>query len=94
MRLAPGLHRIGSDVVNSYFVEQAAGITIIDAGLPGHWRELEQELTQLGRSLDDIRGIVLTHGDTDHIGFAERSGRARALEYTSMSLMQPGLAVK
>jgi hypothetical protein len=40
MRLGPGLHRIGSDVVNSYFVEEAAGITIIDAGLPGHWREL------------------------------------------------------
>src|SRR4029450_2663024 len=72
MRLAPGLRRIGSDVVNSYLVEDAAGLTIIDAGLPGHWRELEQELTQLGYSLDDVRGIVLTHGDTDHIGFAER----------------------
>jgi glyoxylase-like metal-dependent hydrolase (beta-lactamase superfamily II) len=55
MRLAPGLHRIGSDVVNSYLVEEAAGITIVDAGLPGHWRELEQELAQLGRSLDDVR---------------------------------------
>ena len=48
------------------------GVTIIDAGLPGHWRELEQELTQLGRSLNDVRGIVLTHGVSDHIGFAER----------------------
>ncbi|HET9779422.1 MAG TPA: MBL fold metallo-hydrolase, partial [Propionibacteriaceae bacterium] len=72
MRLAPGLHRIGSDVVNVYLVEDAAGVTIVDAGLPGHWRELERELTQLGRSLDEVRGIVLTHGDTDHIGFAER----------------------
>jgi glyoxylase-like metal-dependent hydrolase (beta-lactamase superfamily II) len=72
MKLAPGLHRIGSDVVNVYLVEDASGITIVDAGLSGHWRELEQELTQLGRSLDDIRGIVLTHGDSDHIGFAER----------------------
>src|SRR5215204_6081388 len=72
MRLGPGLHRIGSDVVNTYLVEEAAGITIVDAGLPGQLRELEQELTQLGRSLDDVRGIVLTHGDTDHIGFAER----------------------
>ena len=72
MKLAPGLHRIGSDVVNVYLVEDAAGVTIVDAGLPGHWRELEQELTQLGRSLDDVRGIVLTHGDSDHIGFAER----------------------
>ena len=72
MKLAPGLHRIGSDVVNVYLVEDAAGVTIVDAGLPGHWRELEQELSQLGRSLDDVRGIVLTHGDSDHIGFAER----------------------
>jgi glyoxylase-like metal-dependent hydrolase (beta-lactamase superfamily II) len=72
MRLAPGLHRIGSDVVNTYLVEDASGIMIVDAGLPGQLRELEQELTQLGRSLDDVRGIVLTHGDTDHIGFAER----------------------
>jgi hypothetical protein len=33
MRLAAGLHRIGSYVVNSYLVEGPAGITIIDAGL-------------------------------------------------------------
>jgi glyoxylase-like metal-dependent hydrolase (beta-lactamase superfamily II) len=72
MRLAPNLHRIGSDFVNAYLVEDAGGVTIVDAGLPRHWRELKQELAQLGYSLDDVRGIVLTHGDTDHIGFAER----------------------
>jgi glyoxylase-like metal-dependent hydrolase (beta-lactamase superfamily II) len=79
MRLAPGLHRIGSDVVNAYLVEDAAGVTIVDAGLPGHWRELEQELTRLGRSLDDVRGIVLTHGDSDHIGFGERLRQANGI---------------
>jgi glyoxylase-like metal-dependent hydrolase (beta-lactamase superfamily II) len=72
MRLAPGLHRIGSDVVSIYLVVDGAGVTIVDAGLPGHWRELDHELTQLGRSLNDVRGIVLTHGDSDHIGLAER----------------------
>ena len=79
MRLAPGLHRIGSDIVNTYLVEDGTGITIVDAGLPGHWRELEQELTQLGCSLDDVRGIVLTHGDSDHIGFAERLRQANGI---------------
>ena len=72
MRLATGLHRIGSDIVNVYLVQDAAGVTIVDAGLPGHWRELEPELALMGCSLDDVRGIVLTHGDSDHIGFAER----------------------
>ncbi|HSJ61925.1 MAG TPA: MBL fold metallo-hydrolase [Jiangellaceae bacterium] len=72
MRLAPSLHRVGSDLVNSYLVEDADGVTVIDAGLPGHWKELQAELATMGRSLDDVRGIVLTHGDTDHLGFAER----------------------
>ena len=80
MRLAPGLYRIGSDVINIYLVEDPAGVTIVDAGLPGHWRELDRELTQLGRSLDDVRGIVLTHGDTDHIGFAERLRQGNGIE--------------
>lgn len=76
MRLGPGLHRIGSDSVNVYLVEDSSGVTIIDAGLSGQRRELEQELAQLGRSLDDVRGILLTHGDSDHIGFAERLRQA------------------
>ena len=44
--------------------------TIIDAGLPGYWRLLIAELASIGKSLDNLRALVLTHGDTDHIGFA------------------------
>jgi len=72
MKLAPSLHRIGSDLVAVYLVEDSGGVTIVDAGLPGLWDELEPELASMGRSLDDVRGVILTHGDTDHIGFAER----------------------
>jgi glyoxylase-like metal-dependent hydrolase (beta-lactamase superfamily II) len=72
MQLAPGLHRIGNDIVAAYLVETADGVTVIDAGLPGHWRDLRSELRSMNRSLDDIRGVVLTHGDSDHLGFAER----------------------
>jgi glyoxylase-like metal-dependent hydrolase (beta-lactamase superfamily II) len=77
MQLAPGLHRIGNDIVACYLVVTDEGITLVDAGLPGHAKDLDAELATLGRSVADIRGIVLTHGDSDHVGFAERLRRER-----------------
>jgi glyoxylase-like metal-dependent hydrolase (beta-lactamase superfamily II) len=75
MELAPHLHRLGNDVVACYLLDSPEGITLIDAGLPGHWNDLQQELRALGKTAADIRGLVLTHGDSDHIGFAERLRR-------------------
>ena len=75
MKLAPHLHRLGNDIVASYLIDVPEGITLIDAGLPGHWNDLKAELAEIGRPMSDIRGLVLTHGDSDHIGFAERLRR-------------------
>jgi len=75
MELAPNLHRVGNDIIAAYLVADESGITVIDAGLVGHWNDLVRELDTMGRTLSDIRGVVLTHGDSDHIGFAERLRR-------------------
>ena len=75
MQLAANLHRIGSDLVNAFLVEEDGELTLVDAGMPGNYRDLETELRRLGRSLSDIRGVALTHGDPDHTGFAERLRR-------------------
>jgi glyoxylase-like metal-dependent hydrolase (beta-lactamase superfamily II) len=75
MQLAPGLHRIGNDIVAAHLLVADDGITLVDAALPGHYADLRRELSALGRPITDIRGIVLTHGDSDHIGFAERLRR-------------------
>lgn len=72
MQLAPSLHRIGTDMVNVYLIEDERGVTLIDAGIPGQWDDLIAELNAIGRPLEDIRGVILTHADSDHVGFAER----------------------
>ncbi len=72
MQLAPFLHRLGNGMVNVYLMTDDTGVTLIDAGIPGLWPELVAELDALGRSVEDIRGVILTHADSDHIGFAER----------------------
>src|SRR3954471_5271980 len=78
MQLAPSLHRVGRDsIVNSYLVEDAGEVTIVDAGMSRLYGSLPGELRSMGRTLDDVRAIVLTHGHTDHIGYAERGRRER-----------------
>lgn len=72
MKLAEGLHRVGNDIVACYLVDDGTGVTLIDAGLSGQWRSFLHELDAMGRSLSDLRAVLLTHGDEDHIGFAER----------------------
>ena len=73
MQIAPSIHRIGSNsIINSYLVADGNAVTIVDAGIAGYYTEIVAELASMGRSIEDVRALVLTHGHSDHIGFAER----------------------
>jgi glyoxylase-like metal-dependent hydrolase (beta-lactamase superfamily II) len=74
--VAPRIHRLGEEIVNSYLVEDGGAVTIVDAGAPAYWAALPNELAAMGRTLADVRAIVLTHGHDDHRGFAERARQA------------------
>ena len=75
MKIGPHVHRIGNDIVAAYLFDTDEGVTVVDAGLPGHWRDFMRVLATMGRTLADVKGLVLTHGDSDHVGFAERLRR-------------------
>ena len=77
IQVSSRIRRIGRGMVNSYLVEDGGEVTIVDAGAPAYWGQLPTELAAIGRSLDDVRSVVLTHGHSDHIGFAERIRRER-----------------
>jgi glyoxylase-like metal-dependent hydrolase (beta-lactamase superfamily II) len=77
MEIGPGIRRLGKGLVNSYLVETGGEVTIVDAGAPSYWGDLPRELAAMDRTLDDVRAVVLTHGHSDHIGFAERIRRER-----------------
>jgi glyoxylase-like metal-dependent hydrolase (beta-lactamase superfamily II) len=73
MRIAPGVHRLGNDsIINSYLLDEGGEVTIVDAGVPGYYDAIPRELEAMGRTIDDVRALVLTHGHSDHIGYAER----------------------
>ena len=73
MEIAPGVRRIGAhSTINAYLIEEGGRVTIVDAGVSGYYKELPAELAAMGRTIDDVEALVLTHGHSDHIGFAER----------------------
>lgn len=69
-RVAEGVYRFGTRRVNWYVLEAEDGLTIVDAGFPGHWPQLVDWLEEHGYELDDVAAVVLTHADVDHVGFA------------------------
>jgi glyoxylase-like metal-dependent hydrolase (beta-lactamase superfamily II) len=73
--VAPGVHRLGDDMVSFYVIEEGQDLLLVDAGLPRHFSQLTDLLERLGRSLPDINAVVLTHGHVDHLGIAERVRR-------------------
>lgn len=71
-RIADGVHRCGTELVNWYAVDDGGRLTIVDCGTPGYWPQLDEALTGLGKTRDDVAAVVLTHGHSDHVGFAEQ----------------------
>ncbi|MFF9087403.1 MBL fold metallo-hydrolase [Streptomyces sp. NPDC014991] len=43
---------------------------MVDAGRPAHVGQLREHLADSGRSVTDVRAVLLTHGHPDHTGLA------------------------
>jgi len=55
-------------VANPYLIVDEDGLTVIDAGLPRSEKKILAYVTSLGKRAQDIKRIIITHADLDHIG--------------------------
>lgn len=70
--VAPGTYRYADALVNVWVIEDAGRLTVIDAGMPKLFDRFTACLDDIGRSVNDIDAILITHGHPDHIGMAEQ----------------------
>jgi glyoxylase-like metal-dependent hydrolase (beta-lactamase superfamily II) len=70
VQLTDGVVRLGTHYVNWYLVADGDGVTVVDTAVRGYRGQLEPGLELLGRRAEDVRAVLLTHGDADHTGLA------------------------
>jgi glyoxylase-like metal-dependent hydrolase (beta-lactamase superfamily II) len=68
--IAPNVHAIQLLRVKAHAILEDDGVTLVDAGYAGSLPRLTKGLAELGRSLDQVRRVICTHGHPDHAGGA------------------------
>jgi glyoxylase-like metal-dependent hydrolase (beta-lactamase superfamily II) len=72
--IAPNVFEIRLRRVRVYLIAEDT-LTLIDAGLPGSSAAIEEAILELGRSPDELRRVICTHGHFDHAGGAAELAR-------------------
>lgn len=68
MKITDNVFHIPEVVANPYLILDADGLTLIDAAMPRSEKKILAYVASLGRSPRDLKRILLTHSDIDHIG--------------------------
>ena len=68
MEIIPNVHLIPNTVANPYLLIDPDGLTLIDAGLPGSHRKILRYMSSLGCAPQDLKRVLITHADFDHVG--------------------------
>ena len=69
-RVIEGVHLITMGMANAYLIQGDDGLALIDAGYPRKEAAVFGAIRGLGRSPDQLKHLIFTHGHPDHIGSA------------------------
>ncbi|MEW6421977.1 MAG: MBL fold metallo-hydrolase [Deinococcota bacterium] len=73
----------------SFLLDERTGVTLIDTGLPHQEERIIAALKTAGLALTDLRRIILTHADIDHVGSAAALVRASGAAVLAHELEAP-----
>jgi glyoxylase-like metal-dependent hydrolase (beta-lactamase superfamily II) len=83
VELAPGIRSLSQKKggrVHAFLLDDGNGLTLIDTLYDTDGQRVLDEIAAMGRSVDDLESIILTHGHRSHLGGAralkEQSGAA------------------
>lgn len=88
--IAPGIRSFtGLIVGRAYLIEDADGLTLIDAG-PGLAADrIIAQLRQAGRRPDEVKRILITHAHPDHVGGLKRLKELTGAQVIASALETP-----
>lgn len=70
-QVADGVHVVEASHTNFVLVRDGNEVTVVDSGYPRDRRLLEAAVREVGRNLEDVTAVLLTHAHVDHLGSAE-----------------------
>jgi glyoxylase-like metal-dependent hydrolase (beta-lactamase superfamily II) len=68
MEIIQNVHHIPGVIANPYVIIDPDGLTLIDSGIPGSEKKILKYIANLGYAAIDLKRILITHADFDHIG--------------------------
>ena len=68
MEILPDLYQVPGVIANTYLLADPDGLTLIDAGLPRRAPKILDFIDSMGYKAGDLKHILLTHADSDHVG--------------------------
>ena len=82
--ILPGVYQVSSGYVNAFLVDGDEGVTLVDTLLPKKQEVVISALASIGRTIEEVVAIVLTHSHADHAGSAAAlKSRSGAQVYAS-----------
>ncbi|MBF6463177.1 MBL fold metallo-hydrolase [Nocardia puris] len=67
-QVSDSVYVVAGTNVNWALVSDGAGVTVVDAGYPCDAGAVVESVRQIGHSVGDVAGVLLTHAHLDHIG--------------------------